>query len=353
MSNFLRLVSGFIAKNELIDMQDKVVVGFSGGPDSVALLLCLDELGYDCIAVHIDHSLRGDESDGDAKFAQNFCEDRNIPFRLFKFDCNGYALQKSLGTEEAARNKRYEILDDVACEFARADKNTCIAVAQNQNDQVETLIMRLIRGTGIEGLEGIQEKRDSLKGIPIVRPILNQSREDIIAFLEKRGISYRLDSSNAEPDYFRNRVRLALENIDKNKPFGDEIDSKFISKSILRLCENVKTDSSVLKRMAGDAYEKALADNKPGVSNEGAAAGEVVLQAKELINLDESIRYRVIKRAFWDVGLKADIEKVHLTAANKMILKGIGNKVCEFPNGYKMTMNKGLLTFLAPEESLR
>ena len=79
----------------------------------------------------------------------------------------------------------------------------------------------------------------------------------------------------------------------------------------------------------------------------------MVLQAKELINLDESIRYRVIKRAFWDVGLKADIEKVHLTAANKMILKGIGNKVCEFPNGYKMTMNKGLLTFLAPEESLR
>lgn len=148
-------------------------------------------------------------------------------------------------------------------------------------------------------------------------------------------------------------MRLALENIDKNKPFGDEIDSKFISKSILRLCENVKTDSSVLKRMAEDAYEKALADNKPGVSNEGAAAGEVVLQAKELINLDESIRYRVIKRAFLDVGLKADIEKVHLLAADRMILKGVGNKVCEFPNGYRMKMNRGLLRFIAPEESFK
>lgn len=353
MGDFLQSVSEFIAKNELIDTQDKVVVGFSGGPDSVALLYCLNELGYDCIAVHIDHSLRGCESDGDAEFAQTFCNDRGIPFKMFKFDCKRYAKEEALGVEEAARNKRYEVFDAVADEFIAQGKNVCIAVAQNQNDQVETLIMRLIRGTGIEGLCGIDVKRKSRTGALIVRPILNKSREDIMAFLEEENIPYRLDSSNFEPDYFRNRVRLALASIDESKPFGDEIDSKFIAKSILRLCENVKTDSSVLKRMAGDAYEKALADNKPSVSNEGVAAEEVVLQAKELINLDESIRYRVIKRAFGDVGLKADIEKVHLLAADRMILKGVGNKVCEFPNGYRMKMNRGLLRFIAPEEGFK
>ena len=112
MGDFLQSVSEFIAKNELIDTQDKVIVGFSGGPDSIALLYCLNELGYDCIAVHIDHSLRGCESDGDAEFAQTFCNDRGIPFKMFKFDCKRYAKEEALGVEEAARNKRYEVFDE-------------------------------------------------------------------------------------------------------------------------------------------------------------------------------------------------------------------------------------------------
>ena len=125
MGDFLQSVSEFIAKNELIDTQDKVVVGFSGGPDSVALLYCLNELGYDCIAVHIDHSLRGCESDGDAEFAQTFCNDRGIPFKMFKFDCKRYAKEEALGVEKTARNKRYEVFDAVADEFIAQGKNVC------------------------------------------------------------------------------------------------------------------------------------------------------------------------------------------------------------------------------------
>lgn len=351
MGDFLQSVSEFIAKNELIDTQDKVVVGFSGGPDSVALLYCLNELGYDCIAVHIDHSLRGCESDGDAEFAQTFCNDRGIPFKMFKFDCKRYAKEEALGVEEAARNKRYEVFDAVADEFIAQGKNVCIAVAQNQNDQVETLIMRLIRGTGIEGLCGIDVKRKNRTGASIVRPILNKSREDIMAFLEEENIPYRLDSSNFEPDYFRNRVRLALASIDESKPFGDKIDSKFIEKSMLRLCENAKADSLFLKELTDAAYEKAaIEDSNASCST---VKGEIVLSSKEVSGFDKPIRYRVIKKAFEDIGLKADIEKVHLLAADSMILKGVGNKVCEFPNGYRMKMNRGLLRFIAPEESFK
>ena len=106
-----------------------------------------------------------------------------------------------------------------------------------------------------------------------------------------------------------------------------------------------------LKELTDAAYEKAVIEDPSALCS--AVKGEIVLSLKEVSKFDKPIRYRVIKKAFEDIGLKADIEKVHLLAADKMILKGVGNKVCEFPNGYRMKMNRGLLRFIAPEESLK
>ena len=197
----IKKIAHFIASNNLLVKDKKYLIALSGGADSVCLLLVLDKLGYNIEAVHCNFNLRGDESSRDEQFCIELCEKRNIKIHLAHFDTNSYALLHKTSIEMAARNLRYSFFENLRHDVG-ADG---ICVAHHQNDCAETLIMNLIRGTGIKGLAGIMPKRDS-----IIRPLLCVSRDEIEDFLTKESQDYVTDSSNLDDFCVRNSIRLNI-----------------------------------------------------------------------------------------------------------------------------------------------
>ena len=196
-----RKVNKFILDNELFDKYDKLVVGLSGGADSVALMEVLLRLGYDCVAAHCNFHLRGEESDQDAEFVREWCKGRGVSLKTIDFDTYKYAEDNKISIEMAARDLRYNWFEELRVNH----KADYIAVAHHQNDSIETLLINLIRGTGISGLSGIEPKNGR-----VVRPLLAVNREDIENYLNTNYISYRTDSTNLQDIYTRNYIRLNI-----------------------------------------------------------------------------------------------------------------------------------------------
>jgi tRNA(Ile)-lysidine synthase len=202
---FLKKFKQTTARYDLIDKGDKVLVAVSGGPDSVALLYALleikDQFNLDICVAHLNHKLRGKESDEDENFVKNLAHKLNLKFFSKSIDVKKEAKKNKLSLEEAARLVRYRYLEDLA-DRIKADK---IAMGHQADDQAETLLMRLLRGAGGLGLSGIPPKRGK-----IIRPLLEIKREEIEKFLKGKRQSFRTDSSNLLPSYFRNKIRLLL-----------------------------------------------------------------------------------------------------------------------------------------------
>ena len=197
----LRQVQTYIKKKNLLCLDEPVIVGISGGADSVALLHILVQLNYSCIAAHCNFHLRGDESDRDEVFARQMATSLHIPYYKKDFNTIGYAELKRISIEMAARELRYQWFEELRItHHAQA-----VAVAHHQDDSVETVLLNLIRGTGIRGLSGIRPKRDSL-----IRPFLETTRQEIVDWLNQQNIAYRTDSSNLSDEYTRNYIRLHI-----------------------------------------------------------------------------------------------------------------------------------------------
>lgn len=194
-----------IQRFNMLQKRDKVIVACSGGPDSVALLHLLNQIkeNYDLklIVAHINHKLRGQESDEDERFVKRLAQELKLNFHTRSFDVAKIARRKKLSIEEAAREVRYQYLDKLA-QRLKASK---IALGHNADDQAETVLMRLIRGTGALGLTGMSIVRGK-----IIRPLLQIKREEIEEFLKEQNLDFRIDSSNLRQDYLRNRIRLKL-----------------------------------------------------------------------------------------------------------------------------------------------
>ncbi|NDV67629.1 tRNA lysidine(34) synthetase TilS [Dysgonomonas sp. 25] len=197
----LQKVRKYIEQHALIAPRAKVVIGLSGGADSIAMLDILMRLDYDCIAAHCNFHLRGDESDRDALFVKGICEANNIPLHMVDFETEQYAAGKSISIEMAARELRYQWFEKLRNEV----KADYIAVAHHRDDSIETVLLNLIRGTGIRGLTGIPVRNGA-----IIRPLLCLSREEILAYIAERSLSYVDDHTNSEDIYTRNRIRLKV-----------------------------------------------------------------------------------------------------------------------------------------------
>lgn len=197
----LNKVTDFIAKHQLLSHEGLHVVALSGGADSVALLRILCDLGYHIEAAHCNFHLRGEESDRDEKFVKDLCKTLNIPLHLIHFDTAEYASLHQVSIEMAARELRYgyfrQLRDDIGAET--------VCVAHHRDDAVETLLMNLLRGSGIHGLTGIRPCNGH-----IVRPLLGVSRQEIEEYLHSIGQDYVTDSTNLQPDVLRNKLRLQL-----------------------------------------------------------------------------------------------------------------------------------------------
>ena len=198
MSKTIQKIQQFINHQNLFTPDQKLIVGVSGGADSVFLIHVLHELGYSCMIAHCNFHLRGEESDRDALFVKSLAEKLNLPFRSIDFQTEEYASKQKISIEMAARELRYHWF----AELKEKEEADCIVIAHHSDDVVETFLINMTRGTGIHGLTGIKPKKGD-----IVRPLLALSREEIVACLQQKNIPFVEDSTNKETIYTRNKFR--------------------------------------------------------------------------------------------------------------------------------------------------
>lgn len=221
-----------------------IVVGFSGGADSVCLLHILNSIkndhGFQLSAAHINHGIRGDEAERDAEFCRDFCNRYDIPFSLLEVDCVALSAEKGQTLEECGRDIRYNYFQEL-CE-----NNTYrIATAHNANDNAETLLFNLARGTGLRGASGIPRVRSN-----IIRPLINCTRDEIEAYCNENNLSYVVDSTNLCDDYTRNKIRHSA------LPVLEDVNSGVI-KNISSFTENVADVCDFIKASADTAVKSA------------------------------------------------------------------------------------------------
>ena len=199
--NYKNRIQHYIEDKNLFALNNKVLVALSGGADSVALLRVLVDLGYTCECAHCNFHLRGEEPNQDEQFVRSLCRELHISLHVKHFETELYSKEKQISIEMAARELRYTWFEELRKETGAA----VIAVAHHRDDSVETFLLNLIRGTGINGLKGIQAKNGN-----IVRPLLETSREDILGYLNFLKQDYVTDSTNLQDEYMRNKIRLNL-----------------------------------------------------------------------------------------------------------------------------------------------
>ena len=230
-----------INEYKMLEDTNEIVVGFSGGADSICLLHILDSIknlfSVSVRAVHVNHGIRGDEADSDQEFTERFCNEHNIHIDTFRYNCIEEALKNKESIEECGRRLRYQAFDSVC------GKKTKIATAHNANDNAETIIFNITRGSSVKGLCGIPFVRDN-----IIRPLLYCSRKEIEGYCEENYLTYVTDSTNADTDYTRNKIRhLILPVLEEIKPGKFQL--RFVDGETFRFPQTVLEQVEMIKRI--------------------------------------------------------------------------------------------------------
>lgn len=240
------LVEQYILENGLLEGGEKVIVGVSGGADSVALLDILHSFKIECVIAHCNFHLRGEESNRDAFFVEELCKKYNLKFERIDFDTEAYAEINSISIEMAARELRYGWFEKLRV-IHLADK---VAVAHHRDDSVETILLNLIRGTGIKGLTGIAPMNGK-----VIRPLLCVSRDEILEYLKERNLNYVDDSTNSEDLYSRNKIRLNI------LPMMETINPS-VKDAIIRTSENLRQVANIYYMYMTQVKSEIFKENK-------------------------------------------------------------------------------------------
>jgi len=322
-------VIDFISRHGLVSGGKIVVVGVSGGPDSVCLLHLLvslkERLGIRLHIAHLDHMLRGVESEADARYVSELAERLGVGVTSEQRDVRSYQSEHSLSLEEAAREVRYQFFAEVAS-LVGTDR---IALGHNADDQAETILMRLVRGSGAYGLQGMQPLTswESLGDTPltVIRPLLAVSREEIEAYCRQHELAPRRDSSNLSSTYFRNRIRNDL------IPLLQSYNPR-INEALLRTADSLALDFSFLEQQVTQIWDKV-------VKVEGEA---VILNAGELISLHPALqRYLLRESVRRLLGDLKDIEWKHIES----MIAALG-----MSTGKQVTLPRGLTFYVKRAE---
>lgn len=284
-------VLGTIKKYNMLKAGDGVVAGLSGGADSAALLYVLWEIkalyGMRLYAVHLNHGIRGGEAKRDELFARRFCDMLGIRIFVFERDVPSEAKRLGMTEEEAGRKIRYELFNEVLAETGSSK----IAVAHNLNDNAETVLMHLCRGTGARGLGGIPPVRDN-----IIRPLIETERSDIERYCAEKGISYCTDSTNLSPEYTRNRVRLSL------IPWLKDNLNPSVCEGISKFSQLMRSEDDYLDMLSHDALEQCRTDSN-------------ALSCKAFLSLHDVVRRRVARLFIGEYAKSLkDISYEHISA---------------------------------------
>jgi tRNA(Ile)-lysidine synthase len=323
---FIDKVFSAIQKHEMLRGEEKILVGLSGGPDSVCLLHILhrlkDRLALDLAALYIDHGLRPDETTGEVEFCRRLCEELSVDFLSRLIDVNTYAKEQRFNLQEAARELRYMTFESVAYEIG-AKK---IAQGHTIDDQLETFFMRMFRGAGPKGLSGIHPVRGM-----IIRPLLDVDREDIENYLKQENKSFIMDSSNLKKDYLRNKLRLEL--IPEMKKMAPHI-----TKSIARTMDILREEEKYFEIIIAKTLMKLI-------SRKTDKRIELFLSPLEA--MDRVILRRVLRRALDETRGLRGIEFVHIENIIELVKHGRqGDRIC-LPGGLRAVKDYATLILIS------
>jgi tRNA(Ile)-lysidine synthase len=326
----------FIQRYSLISPEDIVVVSVSGGADSVCLLHILSKwrkrLGIKLHIAHLNHQLRGVESEADAEYVSNLAGSLGIPITIDRQDVTAYRIERNCSIEEAARELRYSFLAGVAREVG-ANR---IAIGHTRDDQVETILMHILRGTGITGLCGLApcspiaydrqgmslptEAATVAKGQRsnplIIRPLLDITREETASYCQEHQLEPRIDSSNLSPVFFRNRLRLHL--LPLLRQYNPSIDQ-----ALLRLADIAKEDNAFIEQQASELWDEMVRQEN----------NTVYLDKKQLADLPIALQRQLFRAAITKLtGDVRDIEASHIEAAKSLLDKPASKRI-SLPHG--------------------
>jgi tRNA(Ile)-lysidine synthase len=255
--NLLEQVERRIKESKLLAEGDAVVVAVSGGPDSVALLhilfLLSERYAWKLVAAHVNHQFRGEESASEAAFVANLAKQWGLAYEMAEIDVPAYIKETSLNSQAAARYKRYEFLHSVASNYSAKS----IALAHHADDQAETILMRLIRGTGPSGLTGMKEHRHE-KNVKLIRPFLRIYKSDIEQYCLEQGLTFCRDSSNELRKYFRNQIRLDVMPMLRSY-------NEHLPQSLNRLADLMQAEDDYMESAAREFFAKQVTTESRGM----------------------------------------------------------------------------------------
>lgn len=317
-----------IKKFNLIEQGDKLVLGVSGGPDSIAMLDILRqiqkerEIEFEIVVAHVNHLIR-EEAIEDEKYVEEYCKKNQIKFYLERIDVKNYANNNKIGLEEAGRNLRYEFFDEVM----RNTKSNKIAIAHNKNDKIETIIMNILRGSGIAGLKGIEAKRDN----KYIRPLIECKRDEIEEYCRQNNLNPRIDKTNFVNDCTRNKIRNIVLPYIKS-----EFNPNFIE-TMDRLSELATETENYLQKQTELIYQELKIEEREEI---------IILDLKKFNTQDILIKKRIIIYTIAKLlGNVQNIEKVNIEDLVKLCQNNIGNKYLMPNKNIKVSVNKGKIFF--------
>ena len=347
---FKRKILSTIKDKGLVKDGDHLVLGLSGGPDSLSLYDALKDLRLDNLKtggkfgmdftvhpVHVNHKFRPGAAEEDQAFCEELCREVSEtvggfdPLRVFTADCNAIAAELGMTSEEAGRAVRYDAFRTVGAEvmerFGCGKDDVKILVAQNADDQAETILFRILRGTGPDGLAGIAYERDDESGFKVIRPILGIKRAEIEEYCALKGLEPRRDHTNEEAVYARNKIRLEL------LPYLEKEYNPNIVDTLNRLGRLAGEDKAYINEEATKAYEEAL-------------VGENTLDIRKLDEMAPALRKRVYVRALNALGMTENITEKHLFAVDRLRTSlNHPEAVAELTEGFRVSKKKKELKF--------
>ena len=321
-----------IKKYDLIQNGDRLVLGVSGGPDSISMLDILNKiridktnnLNFNIVVAHVNHMIRK-EAVEDEKFVKEYCQKIGVEFYPISIDVQKIANNNKIGTEEAGRNARYDFFDKI---LEKTNSNK-IAIAHNKNDKAETIIMNLLRGSGIAGLKGIEP----IKNNKYIRPLIECERCEIEKYCEENKIEARIDKTNFENIYTRNKIRNVIIPYIKNE-FNPNI-----IQTIDRLSELVKEEDEYLEKQVEEKYKyMIIEENKK----------EFVMDLKKFNKEEKVIKSRILLYTITRLlGTTKGIEKIHIEDVIKMCSNNIGNKYLTPNKNIKILLKNHKIYFIS------
>ncbi len=320
-----------IKKYNLIENGDKIVLGVSGGPDSITMLDILRQLRegleFEIVVAHINHMIR-EEAIEDEKYVQEYCKKNNIECYIKRIDVEKIANTKKIGTEEAGRKVRYEFFEEI---LQKTGSNK-IGIAHNKNDKIETIIMHILRGSGISGLKGIEPKRDN----KYIRPLIECERSEIEQYCEENKLEPRIDKTNFENEYTRNKIRNIV------IPYIKKEFNPNIIETMNRLSELITEEDNYLEKETQKIYNKILLEKNDK---------QIILKLKEFNEQETVIKNRIIILATKNLfGSSEGIEKIHIQDLIKLCNNNIGNKYLTPNKNLKVLVKNRKIFFISQKD---